>query len=311
MERRRKSLSLATLLVLFVGLSPMKLGAQTSNAGALTGHVHGPAGVSVPGATVVLTNPQTGERKETWTDDAGNYAFNGLPPGNYKLEVSLVGFHNDVREPIPISEGKALKVNVALTINTPVLANASGNRPSGQRLPQNLQNLPGQVQGALGAQGLDQSLMAGMNGNGGGVRFSGEQAAASGGQSEAPAETDTSASASESVLLTGGEGISASAPGGGQGRGQRFQQMRDLFMMQGQGAPGFGGGGQVVAGRAVAARGRWRIRWWRRRIRRRGIWRWGFRRRRLWGWGRELGGRPRQSESAARQHHGELHQFGL
>jgi hypothetical protein len=192
---------------------------------------------------VVLTNPQTGERKETWTDDGGNYAFNGLPPGNYKLEVSLVGFHNDLREPIPISQGKSLKVNVALTIDTPVLANASGNHPSGQRLPQNLQNLPGQIQGALGAQGLDQSLTAGMNGNEGGVRFSGEQATGSGGQSEAPAETETSASASESVLLTGGEGISASAPGGGQGRGQRFQQMRDLFMMQGQGAPGFGGGG--------------------------------------------------------------------
>ena len=42
MERRRKSLWLATLLVLFVGLSPMKLGAQASNAGALTGHVRGP-----------------------------------------------------------------------------------------------------------------------------------------------------------------------------------------------------------------------------------------------------------------------------
>ena len=243
MERRRKSLLLATLLALFVGLSPMKLGAQASNAGAVTGHVHGPAGVSVPGATVVLTNPQTGERKETWTDDAGNYAFNGLPPGNYKLEVSLVGFHNDVREPIPISEGKSLKVNVALTIDTPVLASASGNHPSGQRLSQNLENLPGQVQGELGVQGLDQPLMAGMNGNGGGVRFSGEQAAGNGGQSEAPAETDTSASASASVLLTGGEGISASTPGGGQGRGQRFQQMRDLFTMQGQGAPGFGGGG--------------------------------------------------------------------
>jgi len=243
MERGRKSLSFAALLVLFVGLSTMKLGAQTSNAGAVTGHVHGPSGVSVPGATVVLTNPQTGERKETWTDDAGNYAFNGLPPGNYKLEVSLVGFRNDVREPIPISESKSLKVNVALTIDTPVLANASGNHPSGQRLPQNLQNLPGQTRGALGAQGLDQSLMAGMNGTEGGVRFSGEQAAGNGGQSEAPAETDTSASASESVLLTGGEGISASTPGGGQGRGQRFQQMRDLFSMQGQGAPGFGGGG--------------------------------------------------------------------
>ena len=145
---------------------------------------------------MVLTNPQTGERKETWTDEAGNYAFNGLPPGNYKLEVSLVGFQTDVREPIPMSEGKTLKVNVALTINTPELANASGNRPSGQRLPQNLQNLPAQIQGALGAQGLEQSLMAGMNGNGGGVRFSEEQSAGGGAQAENPVEADTSASAS-------------------------------------------------------------------------------------------------------------------
>jgi len=243
MERPRKSIWWATLLVLFVGLSPMKLGAQTSNAGVVTGHVHGPSGVSVPGATVVLTNPQTGERKETWTDDAGNYAFNGLPPGNYKLEVSLVGFQNDVREPIPIGEGRTLKVNVALLINTPPLSNASGNHPSGQRLPQGLQNLPGQVQGASGAQGVEQSLATGMNGNEGGVRFSGDQTAAGGGQTESPADTDTSTSASESVLLTGGEGISASAPAGDQqGRRQRFQQMRDLFSMQGQGAPGFGGG---------------------------------------------------------------------
>ena len=220
----------------------MKLPAQTSNAGALTGHVHGPGGVSVPGATVVLTNPQTGERKATWSDDAGNYAFNGLPPGNYKLEVSLVGFQNDVREPIPLSEGKTLKVNVALVINTPESVNASGNHPSGQRLPQNLQNLPGQTQGALGEQGVEQALTPGMNGTGGGVRFSGEQAAGSGGQSEAPAETETSASASESVLLTGGEGISASAPGGDQNRRQRFQQMRELMQL-GQGAPGFAAGG--------------------------------------------------------------------
>ena len=43
--------------------------------------MRGPGGVSVPGATVQLTNPQTGERKETWTDEAGNYTFTGLAPG--------------------------------------------------------------------------------------------------------------------------------------------------------------------------------------------------------------------------------------
>ena len=121
--------------------------------------MRGPGGVSVPGATVVLTNPQSGERKETWTDEAGNYVFNGLTPGNYKLEVSLVGFHTDVREPVPVTEGKTLKVNVALVINTPESANASGatTRPSGPRLPQNLQALPAQMQASMGAQGMEPS----------------------------------------------------------------------------------------------------------------------------------------------------------
>ena len=177
---------LAPLLALLVGLFPVKVHAQASNAGGLTGHVHGPGGVSVPGATVVLTNPQSGERKETWTDEAGNYVFNGLPPGNYKLEVSLVGFQTDVREPIPMTEGKNLKVNVALVINTPESANTSGaaNRPSGQPLAQNLPALAAQVQAALGAQGMTATLAAAMNGNGnaGGVRFSEGQSAEGGTQ---------------------------------------------------------------------------------------------------------------------------------
>ncbi|MGB9487191.1 MAG: carboxypeptidase-like regulatory domain-containing protein, partial [Terriglobia bacterium] len=69
---------MAPLLALLAGLSPAKLHAQVASTGTLTGHVRGPGGVSVPGATVVLTNPQSGERKETWTDEAGNYVFNGL-----------------------------------------------------------------------------------------------------------------------------------------------------------------------------------------------------------------------------------------
>jgi len=245
--RSHTSSWLALLLVLPAGLSPLKLHAQSSTAGGLTGHVRGPGGVSVPGATVVLTNPESGARKATWTDEAGNYVFNGLAPGNYKLEVSLVGFQTDVREPIPVSEGKTLKVNIALVINTPELAKSSGatNPPSGQRQPQNLQNLPAQMQAAMAAQGMEPSLVAGMNGNGngGGVRFSEEQSAGGSAQTENPVDTDLSASATNSFLLAGGEGISASTPGGGQGRGQRFEQMRELFMMQGQGAPGFGGGG--------------------------------------------------------------------
>src|SRR5208337_1513579 len=140
----RNSFWLAPFLALLVGLSPVSLHAQARNAGGLTGHVHGPGGVSVPGATVVLTNPQSGERKATWTDEAGNYVFNGLTPGNYKLEASLVGFRTDVREPVPVTEGKTLKVNISLVISTPESANASAatTPPSRARLPGNTQALP-------------------------------------------------------------------------------------------------------------------------------------------------------------------------
>ena len=90
LRRGRSSFWLAPILALLAGLSPAKLDAQVGSTGTVAGHVRGPGGVSVPGATVVLTNPQSGERKETWTDEAGNYVFNGLTPGNYKLDRKSV-----------------------------------------------------------------------------------------------------------------------------------------------------------------------------------------------------------------------------
>lgn len=90
--------------------------AIVTTTGTVTGHVRGPGGVSVPGATVQLANPQSGKRKETWTDDAGNYTFTGLVPGTYRLDVSLVGFRPDSREPLPVTSGGTLKVNVALVV---------------------------------------------------------------------------------------------------------------------------------------------------------------------------------------------------
>ncbi len=247
-RRGLNNIWLTALVVVLAGLFPTRLPAQAGGAGAgtLTGHVRGPGGVSVPGATVVLINPQSGERKETWTDEAGNYAFNALTPGSYKLEVSLIGFQPDAREPIPVTEGKSLKVNVALTINMPESANASGetSRAAGQGLPQNLQNQPAQTLAAMGVEGLEPSLIAGMNGNpnGGGVRFSEGQSADGRMQAENPVDADSSASASNSFLLTGSEGISASTPGGDENRRQRFEQFRAL-MQQGQSPPGFQSGG--------------------------------------------------------------------
>jgi hypothetical protein len=237
-HRQRKFYWLVPFLAILAAVFPVRVHAQAANPGAISGHVHGSAGVAVPGATVVLTNPQTGERKATWTDEEGNYTFSSVPAGTYKLEVSLVGFQTDVREPVPVSEGKTLKVNVALVISKPESASvsAASNPPAGQRQAQNMQNLPAQFQAAMAAQDLGSSAAGGMNGNGGGVRFS-EQSGGGVQQAEDSAPSaDVSASAQNSFLLSGSEGISASTPGGGQ----RSGQLRGFFDM---GGPGGGPGG--------------------------------------------------------------------
>src|SRR5579863_5521650 len=74
-------------------------GQQVPGGGSIAGHVRGPGGVSVPGATIILTEKQSGGRKETWSDEDGNYAFTGMAPGTYKLTISLLGFQDDVRDP--------------------------------------------------------------------------------------------------------------------------------------------------------------------------------------------------------------------
>ncbi len=260
MFKLRHLASLACSLILVLVFLPATLVSQeTPGAAVVTGHVRGPGGVSVPGATIILTEKQSGERKETWTDEVGNYIFAGLAPRVYKLTVSLVGFRDDVRDPVPVSESKTLNVNIALVMAIPACAETSARQrtPGG---PPNLESLPPDVRERIrnrmaqgdGTQAF--GVEGGMTGETGGdpssVRFS--EGASTGGA--APGESingganggdsntssaDLGASASNSFLLSGGTS-DASMPGGGPGD---FQQRRMDYQGNGEGPPGGGGGG--------------------------------------------------------------------
>ena len=213
--------------------------------GTVTGHVRGPGGVSVPGATIQLTNPQLGERKETWTDEDGNYTFTGLIPGNYRLDVSLVGFRSDSRQPLPVTSGNTLKVNVALVVGAPdggapqqaqAAARPTGNRaalPAGgrNRTPSlaDFENSAGEGAGASGA--------------GASLRIAEGNGAEAPAPAEAPPEeADNSTSANNSFLMGGGMGDAATpGEGGFGGRGGRGGGRGGAF--GGGGGPGGGGGG--------------------------------------------------------------------
>ena len=60
--------------------------------GSIRGVVTDPQGAVVPGATVTLTNKETGQAFTTTSDEAGIYNFNALPPSHYAMTVEKDGF---------------------------------------------------------------------------------------------------------------------------------------------------------------------------------------------------------------------------
>ncbi len=80
------------LLVLFFGVSLGWGQVVSTNGGAIEGEITDSTGASLPGATVVISNPATGSTKTVKTDSAGFYSVGPLIPGDYKVNVTMEGF---------------------------------------------------------------------------------------------------------------------------------------------------------------------------------------------------------------------------
>lgn len=107
------------------------------NTGNILGTVTDPSGAVVPGTKVVLTNSRTGVSVETASDNGGNYLFNFLAPGAYRVEAEVAGFKKFSRENILLETGRQLRIDVPLetgavteTVNvaaqTPLLETETG-----------------------------------------------------------------------------------------------------------------------------------------------------------------------------------------
>ncbi len=65
--------------------------AQTGTA-TISGMVTDQVGGVVPGATVRITNPETGFSRSVTTNDSGRYIFSSIPPSTYRIEVEASSF---------------------------------------------------------------------------------------------------------------------------------------------------------------------------------------------------------------------------
>ena len=93
------------LITAFVSGSSSYLWTQSATTGALRGTVVDPAGEVVPGVTITLVNPTTGQTQTTTTDAKGLYGFSLLSPGAYDVDFSMPGFKT--------SRAAAVVVNVS------------------------------------------------------------------------------------------------------------------------------------------------------------------------------------------------------
>jgi hypothetical protein len=102
-----------TALLLF---TPAASSAQVGGSGSIQGTVLDTSSAAVPGATVTATNVATGIDTIRQTTDAGVYALTPLPPGQYRVTVSLDGFQTFVREGIIVDGLSVFGLNVTLQV---------------------------------------------------------------------------------------------------------------------------------------------------------------------------------------------------
>src|SRR6185503_10111433 len=86
--------------------------------GSLVAVVEDPQGGVMPGATIVLVNTATNERRDGVSAEDGTYRFVNLVPGTYRLEVELTGFQRYVRDQIQVSVQTTPRIAVTLQLGS-------------------------------------------------------------------------------------------------------------------------------------------------------------------------------------------------
>src|SRR5215831_14603739 len=82
----------------------------------ITGTVTDASTGAIPGVEVSATNLESGARQETITNETGAYRFSSLPPGNYRIEASLVGFDRLSRGPLTVQVSQTLAIDLMLQV---------------------------------------------------------------------------------------------------------------------------------------------------------------------------------------------------
>jgi hypothetical protein len=111
MRQAGRRFIILSVLLLFAGVL---LNAQQNSE--IVGTVTDQTGAAVQGATLTLTQKETGFAYNATTNATGAYTFNGLNVGNYDLKVTAKGFETYTRTGLPLNVSETLAADVKLTV---------------------------------------------------------------------------------------------------------------------------------------------------------------------------------------------------
>ena len=89
--------------------------AISTNGGSIQGTITDPTGASIPNASIVISNPDTGFSHALTADKSGFYALGPLIPGNYTITVSAANFEN-LKATTVVRTGTVTSGNEKLTL---------------------------------------------------------------------------------------------------------------------------------------------------------------------------------------------------
>lgn len=111
------SFRLISMAILCVAFSTVQLFAQSTVTGGINGRVTDPQGAIVPNAAVTATNLGTNAAVTVNATDNGDFRFNSLQPGTYKVETTVSGFAPAVAGQVVVEVGQSTQVNFQLQVS--------------------------------------------------------------------------------------------------------------------------------------------------------------------------------------------------
>ena len=86
--------------------------------GTITGSVTDRSGAVIPAASVIVTNQETNQVRQTTADDTGKFTLTFLPVGTYSVRVDKEGFGSSVRKDVLLQANTTVQTDAQLEVRS-------------------------------------------------------------------------------------------------------------------------------------------------------------------------------------------------